>query len=214
METGARARGLAGWARRHALGDGVSGRWVARASLIASFHASLAHPAHFTARHSSLVTRHFLTASFSAVLSGASNSAIRRLPFPAVRGSRFAGHESRFTSHEPRRTRHCPNQSLAKHNRKPSQLIENNHQRPKSIASFCRHFAGLTPPPCPGSPYFYSIQMSLFSLSQLRNSFARRAQADAADHARHESRITSHKSLRDDRACRGALSGGESLYEK
>jgi hypothetical protein len=33
-----------------------------------------------------------------------------------------------------------PNQSLAKHNRKPSQLIENNHQRPKSIASFCRVF--------------------------------------------------------------------------
>jgi hypothetical protein len=31
-----------------------------------------------------------------------------------------------------------PNQSLAKHNRKPSQLTENNHQRSKSIASFCR----------------------------------------------------------------------------
>src|SRR5579863_529594 len=37
-------------------------------------------------------------------------------------------------------THHCQNQSLAKHNRKPSQLIENNHQRPKSIASFCRVF--------------------------------------------------------------------------
>ena len=32
------------------------------------------------------------------------------------------------------------NQSLAKHNRKPSQLTENNHQRSKSIASFCRVF--------------------------------------------------------------------------
>jgi hypothetical protein len=40
----------------------------------------------------------------------------------------------------------CPNQSLAKHNRKPSQLTENNHQRPKSIASFCRT---LPPPPQP-----------------------------------------------------------------
>jgi NADH-quinone oxidoreductase subunit I len=38
----------------------------------------------------------------------------------------------------PARFLRTPNQSLAKHNRKPSQLTENNHQRPKSIASFCR----------------------------------------------------------------------------
>ena len=38
------------------------------------------------------------------------------------------------------------NQSLAKHNRKPSQLIENNHQHPKSIASFCRVFLDYSPP--------------------------------------------------------------------
>ena len=38
-----------------------------------------------------------------------------------------------------------PNQSLAKHNRKPSQLTENKHQRSKSIASFCRDFSA--PPP-------------------------------------------------------------------
>jgi len=37
------------------------------------------------------------------------------------------------------------NQSLAKHNRKPSQLFENNHQRSKSIASFCRNLSA--PPP-------------------------------------------------------------------
>jgi hypothetical protein len=37
-----------------------------------------------------------------------------------------------------------PNQSLAKHNRKPTQLTENKHQRSKSIASFCRTL--LTPP--------------------------------------------------------------------
>src|SRR5579863_3568432 len=40
-----------------------------------------------------------------------------------------------------------PNQSLAKHNRKPTQLTENNHQRPKSIASFCRNLSA--PPPHP-----------------------------------------------------------------
>jgi hypothetical protein len=39
-----------------------------------------------------------------------------------------------------------PNQSLAKHNRKPAQLAENKHQRPKSIAGFCRNFAPCAPP--------------------------------------------------------------------
>jgi hypothetical protein len=38
------------------------------------------------------------------------------------------------------------NQSLAKHNRKSSQLAENNHRRPKSIASFCRVFPKFAPP--------------------------------------------------------------------
>jgi len=33
METGARARGLAGWARGRALGDGVCGRRVAAAKV-------------------------------------------------------------------------------------------------------------------------------------------------------------------------------------
>jgi hypothetical protein len=41
----------------------------------------------------------------------------------------------------------CPIQSLAKHNRKPLQLTENKHQRPRSIASFCRNL--LPPPPHP-----------------------------------------------------------------
>jgi hypothetical protein len=39
-----------------------------------------------------------------------------------------------------------PNQSLAKHNRNPVQLAENKHQRPKSIASFCRSLAPCAPP--------------------------------------------------------------------
>ena len=39
-----------------------------------------------------------------------------------------------------------PNQSLAKHNRKSTQVFENKHQRPKSIASFCRNFAPCAPP--------------------------------------------------------------------
>jgi len=38
------------------------------------------------------------------------------------------------------------NQSLAKHNRKPTQVVENKNQRPKSIASFCRAFAPGAPP--------------------------------------------------------------------
>src|SRR5579863_5797985 len=44
--------------------------------------------------HQSLLTYHaFLIASFSAVLSGASNSAIGRLPFPGAREPRIAGHQ-------------------------------------------------------------------------------------------------------------------------
>jgi hypothetical protein len=55
--------------------------------------------------------------------------ASQRLPAPGL-----ASHHPSFV------TPHFPNQSLAKHNRKPSQIIENNHQRLRSIASFCRVF--------------------------------------------------------------------------
>lgn len=48
------------------------------------------------------------------------------------------------SNHSSLVTQHCLNQSLAKHNRKPSQLIENNHHEPKSIASFYMFFA-ITP---------------------------------------------------------------------
>jgi hypothetical protein len=37
--------------------------------------------------------------------------------------------------------RSTQNQSLAKHNRKLMQVIENKHQRYESIASFCRVFS-------------------------------------------------------------------------
>src|SRR5271170_3603179 len=46
-----------------------------------------------------------------------------------------------------RRVPPTPIQSLAKHNRKPPQLTENNHQQPKSIASFCRVFRDSAAPP-------------------------------------------------------------------
>jgi hypothetical protein len=80
----------------------------------------------------------------------------------------------------PARFLRTANQSLAKHNRKPSQIIENNHQRPKSIASFCRVFGA-----CSGGrpnlsrqpadtflPLLFSIQLlGLVSAdSQRRNS--------------------------------------------
>jgi len=45
------------------------------------------------------------------------------------------------SNHSSLITRRRSNQSLAKQNRKPSQLIENNHHQPKSIASFCRVFS-------------------------------------------------------------------------
>jgi hypothetical protein len=40
---------------------------------------------------------------------------------------------------------HAANQSLAKQNRKPSQLIENTHQYQKSIANFCPLFRAHSP---------------------------------------------------------------------
>src|ERR1700676_5328490 len=45
---------------------------------------------------------------------------------------------STYPTHQP--VPPTANQSLAKHNRKPSQMIEDKQQRPKSIASFCRVF--------------------------------------------------------------------------
>src|SRR5277367_3318345 len=86
--------------------------------------------------------KHYLIATASGVLRAASNSPIGRLAFPGARGSRITGLESRSTRGASRFMRHYPNQSLAKHNRKPMQLIENKHQRSKSIASFCRVFRG------------------------------------------------------------------------
>ena len=43
METGARARGLAGWARERALGGGVPGRWAAAASVPTAYQRMTAH---------------------------------------------------------------------------------------------------------------------------------------------------------------------------
>jgi hypothetical protein len=44
------------------------------------------------------------------------------------------------TSTRPTHLPTTPNQSLAKQNRKPSQLVEKNHHGPKSIASFLHVF--------------------------------------------------------------------------
>jgi hypothetical protein len=50
----------------------------------------------------------------------------------------------------PQRLRVLPtaNQSLANQNRKPMQVIANNHQRSKSVASFCRVFCGFKRKSC------------------------------------------------------------------
>jgi hypothetical protein len=203
METGARTRGLAGWARERALGDRVSRCGFAAAkvpgtytrmtahsvsvgaqrasarrailigptairnpriplkphamffsnrSKIACLRAGFAQVSRTTNRQSHLTTRAFLIATqlleieltssqqkrklfliatFSAILHGTHELANQEIGVP--RGAQF-------TRHLPLITGHCPNESLAKHNRKPSQLIETNHQRPKSIASFVVFF--------------------------------------------------------------------------
>jgi hypothetical protein len=60
----------------------------------------------------------------------------------AVHGSLIARHAPPSAHHSSPANRHRPNQSLANHNRKPFQLIENKQERLKSIASFCRVFRG------------------------------------------------------------------------
>jgi len=58
----------------------------------------------------------------------------------AVHGTRSANHAQPLAGHASLARRHRPNQSLAKHNRKPRQAIENKRPQPKSIAGFCRLF--------------------------------------------------------------------------
>jgi hypothetical protein len=55
-----------------------------------------------------------------------------------------ANHSQPCFHHPSPITRHRPNQSLAKHNRKPLQLLENKQRQFKSIASFCHVFRGYT----------------------------------------------------------------------
>jgi hypothetical protein len=69
-----------------------------------------------------------------------------RILLRAVHAWRLASHAQPFSHHTSLPARHSQNQSLAKHNRKPPQISENKHQRPKSIASFCRF-----PVTCPAS---------------------------------------------------------------
>jgi len=106
----------------------------------------------------------------------------RRLaPRPASRHSSLATH-------------HCLNQSLAKHNRKPSRLIENNHQRPKSIASFCRVFCNYTcndaqpKSPCANSKIFVACGFAdLVRITDLR-------QCEASQFAARERNVSSRLS--------------------
>jgi hypothetical protein len=69
-------------------------------------------------------------------------------PYRGLLAQGAASARSPFVTHHPRlvtrsssfAAHHRPTQSLAKQNRKSTQLTENNQQQPKSIASFCRFF--------------------------------------------------------------------------
>ena len=62
----------------------------------------------------------------------------------AFHRSQTANHAQPFVHHSSPAPRQSPSQSLAKHNRKPIQLIENKQQQLKSIARFCHVFNGYT----------------------------------------------------------------------
>jgi hypothetical protein len=66
------------------------------------------------------------------------NSRGRRASLPQIHQVLRAVHGSLIARHAPASRNH----SLANHNRKPFQLIENKQERLKSIASFCRVFRG------------------------------------------------------------------------
>jgi hypothetical protein len=59
----------------------------------------------------------------------------------AVHGSRIANNGQPFSNHSSLITRHCLIQSLAKHNRKPLQMIEKNISNPNQSLVFVVLFA-------------------------------------------------------------------------
>src|SRR5271156_6139043 len=70
------------------------------------------------------------------------------LPPSSPESSPAAANRALSFFHPPSPATHgYPNQSLAKHNRKPSQLAENKQRDLKSIASFCRLFLACHTPP-------------------------------------------------------------------
>jgi hypothetical protein len=66
----------------------------------------------------------------------------------AVRGTRSPNRVRPVARHSSLPTRYLRNQSLAKHNRKPIQLVENKKQYPKSIANFGPLLAMRAASPC------------------------------------------------------------------
>jgi hypothetical protein len=96
-------------------------------------------------------------------------------------------------------THHNDIQSLAKHNRKPMQPIENAHPHPKSIASFCRHLARaphLTNPHSPAAPFLFDTNKPPRITIPARALMKTKDKQFSIQYkfALHESRFTNHDS--------------------
>jgi hypothetical protein len=117
VETGARARGLAGWARERALGDGVSGRWVAAAKVLGAYTRMTAQSGRVLDPPLRMPAKMMRGGARCAILIG--STAIRNLRIRLKQrgmffsnrskiaclralGARFAHDESPVTLHRPR----------------------------------------------------------------------------------------------------------------
>ncbi len=156
METGARARGLAGWARGRALGDGVSGRWVAAAK-VPSIHTRMTtHSGRVPQRRDPALRMPAKTmrcGARCAILIG--STAIRNLRIPLKPHDMFFSNRSKRAclrsrlaqvSHTMNRQSHHTTRAFLI----ATQLLEieltSSQQTRKLflIASFCVHFANAT----------------------------------------------------------------------
>jgi hypothetical protein len=101
METGARARGLAGWARGRALGDGVFGGWVAAAN-VPSAYTQMTHVSR-TTNHQSLLTNHaFLIATRPELEIELTHSQQTRKLFLIATFSAISAPAPHLANHDPR----------------------------------------------------------------------------------------------------------------
>src|SRR5271156_2019677 len=127
METVARARGLAGWARRRALGDSVSAREVGAAKVPSAYtqmtpRSVNASPHHASAQRAFLIAHAFLIASRQILKNPVTHSQQKRKHFLIASFSAVSAPAPHLTRHLSRTTHRCAKPFLFRTN-KPHRII-------------------------------------------------------------------------------------------